>query len=212
MLIVTGVFTAFSLASRFVARFTGFIGDALLVSAYSLVAWGFFATNQAPDTYAQNLVDSTSLTFRIPLAVLLTYSVLTALTYTLFYRKVTTYSRWMYAVRTLVVLLLPVCLLVMLAKIRFEGHLHLLIAQGSEWFGLAIATVAFMISSWAFSGITYVLEDWAATLNFASDEPKNSIPQTIMSPHRMKNILFRRQPEFSKPYTKPQQKYRRITF
>ncbi|HSH55585.1 MAG TPA: hypothetical protein VK983_02040 [Candidatus Limnocylindrales bacterium] len=178
-----------SLTNRIINRAVGFLSDYCVVLLYSIVAWGLVGSNQPIETYSASLVDTESGSFKFPVAVLIGYIVVEYAMYSLRYRHVTTFARWTYAVRVLLLILLPLAVLLMVLKLTLSGQLGLLIPTVSEGMGLALGVLTLTFLGWVFASLLYCISEL-----FSSADTTTS-SKSLIFPAQMIDILFRRKPE-----------------
>jgi hypothetical protein len=171
--------------SRFViSRATSFLSDYFVILLYALIAWSIFP-NQTLEIYTKSLFDTTELAFRIPIVVLVGYLLASYLIYVLWYQRVATYLRWMYAVRVLLLTLFPLITLGAMAKLAVTGRFHLLANDSGEGFGLFMAVLVIAFLGWVFASMTYIV-----SIFFSTDKDPDS-HDLILWP-KMVALLFRR--------------------
>lgn len=204
------MFSYIAILLRIILRWVSFVGDVLLVMVYCLAILPVVVPGRDPSVFARDLLNIETLSFRIPLAVSVLYLLLDFIIYKLLYQGVTTYGRYMYAVRTFVLMLLPVSFVAAVIATTAQGYAIPFAQTFGEWLGLILGTSVLIVTAWAFFGIAEFLIESVALLNMAGS--KLTVRQTFMTPRRVFQILFRRQPEFEKPHAQSKQPlYRRLS-
>lgn len=191
---------------RGIVRCIGFLGDYFLILLYSLVAWGLFATGTPFELYAQDLIDVENVAFAVPVGVFVGYVLATFVLYALFYRQVTTYTRWMYAVRVFTLLLLPVATVAVAIKLAFAGQLHLFVNGAIESAVMITGVLLMMFLGWVFASLSY---SFVRVVSVKGS--RATAPSTLIFPRQMYAILFRRASDGVAAAERPKHSYfRRI--
>lgn len=201
------VFTILSIVVQIIIRMLGLLGDYFLLGTYSLVVWYFFGATAPVDVVDSSFFKPTSSAFAISFYVFAGLSLAALIIYQLYFKKITSYAGWIYAVRTFL-------LCVLLLLMATAGATRLIVGFGQydpgfvHDFVLAVPTAGVLLfCAWVFFSLVYLLDDWVQV--FRMNESQVVVPQTVMSPRRMFAILFTRQPEYRKQYMRTRQSFRR---
>lgn len=192
LIIVLLALIRFSLA--IIIRLSGYLSDAVLVSFCLLVLDFLFMPGLLSDTFILSPVQDGNYAYGLPLIIFALLVVLGGIIYLAFYRKVATYDRWLYAIRILMITMLP--LIAAAGTINYLFNVNGLIGQHdiNELLTMVAVGLPFvMFFSWVFASLAYIIG-----IRFSFMEPTdNTSPETFLFPPRMYQILFKRKADFN---------------
>ncbi len=181
-------------------RLLGFLADYFLIVLGFVPVWAFVMPgidiNDAFTRFVSPNVDVHNLTFNAPALILLGYVVIGLVVYLGLYRKVTTYWRWLYAIRVLILTIISIALLAVVIKLGLEGRIP---PSFEDSVGVVFAMLVFLLVAWLLTSLHYLV---SVTFTFKLEQDERS-PKTLIFPWQMVSILIRRRPDFAPAPSKP---------